>query len=77
MRHFLDDLKTSYQFLGDEAAFTSFEQDLAPHLRRAGRQDYRRVVMPWDMVYSGEDGDGYEEVWQLMAAARARQMGFF
>ena len=79
VRHFLEDLKASYQFLGDEAAFTAFKQDLAPHLRSAGRQDYRRVVMPWDMVYSGEDDDGYQEasILHLMAAARARQMGFF
>ena len=79
VRHFLNDLRASYQFLGDEAAFTAFEQDLAPHLQSAGRQGYRRVLMPWDMVYGGEDGDGYQEasIWQLMAAARARQMGFF
>ena len=53
VRHFLDDLKASYQFLGDEAAFTAFKQYLAPHLRSAGRQDYRRVVMSWEKMTMG------------------------
>ena len=80
VRHLLYDLKDSFQFLEDEASFTTFEQDLAPHLRNSDRQSYRREVWPWGMMYSEEDdGEVYREasVWQLMAAARARQMGLF
>ena len=80
VRYLLCDLKDSFQFLEDEASYTTFEQDLAPHLRNSDRQSYRRGVWPLEMMYSGEDdGEVYPEasVWQLMAAARARQMGLF
>ena len=80
VRHLLYDLKDSFQFLEDEASYTTFEQDLAPHLRNSDRRSYRREVWPLGMMYSGEDdGEVYPEasVWQLMAAAQARQMGLF
>ena len=82
VRHLLDDLKASFQFLGDEASFTTFEQDIAPHLQNSNRQGYRRMMMPWGMVYNGEDNEGYQEdsvmrYMQLMAAARGNQMGFY
>ena len=78
VRHLLNDLKASFQLLGEEENFTTFEQDLAPLLRSSGRQGYMRVAIPWELVH-GEDSEGYEEasVWQLMAAARANQMRFF
>ena len=72
VRQFLDDLKASFLFLGDEAAFTAFEQDLAPLLRSAGRLR----VMPLDMAYGRVDHDQVASVWQMMAAARASQMRF-
>ena len=60
-RHLLNDLKASFQLLGEEASFTTFEQDLPPLLWSSGKQSCRWTVMPRDMVSSGGDSEGYEE----------------
>lgn len=80
LRDLREDLRASFQFLGVEAGFTTFEQDLASVLRNADRQD-RQLLMPWYEVYDTEDGEenlGHEAaVARLMSTARVRRMGFF
>ena len=53
VRHLLDDLRASYQFWGDEAAFTTFMQDLTAMLKKAKRW----LVMPCNMDWDREDFD--------------------
>ena len=62
-REFINDLKACFQFLGDEAAITTFEQELATISQNADRQAFRRVrrLMPQAMVY-GRDDDEEEDV---------------
>ena len=83
MREFVSDLKAGYQFFGDEAAFATFEKELATIFHNADRQASRRGhrQMPWGMVYGGDDvGENLQQdilIRQLLALARAQQMPYF